>query len=942
MKKCITILSLFLSSMCANAWMKSVALDSASWANNKLVYLTGTSGTAATTFTAFARTLLDDANASAVQTTLGLVPGTNVQGFSEYLADIALLSPSAGDILYFDGTDWKKLTLGANGYYLKAGASAPSWGEITPTSLGLVIGTNVQAWDAQLDDIAALSFTDGNIIVGNGTHWVAESGVTAQTSLGLVPGTNVQAWDAQLDTVAGWTAAQVATLGDIGTATTAADQFLYTTAADTFAVGTVTATGRSILDDVDVPAVQTTLSLVPGTNIQAYSANLTSLAALSATTGNLILGNAGDWSVLGIGTSGYVLRSNGTTAAWGANTSLVAPATITATGADVPLTLTSDSGTGLTINTTSGYPLQLNLNGTERLRVNGSGQLIMRPGGVGTSGAIFWGDGDTGLYESLDDEFKFRIAGTDYWGMDTLGFYRNLASGGYIKTGAASGTNPCFTFKDDVDTGLGHYGADALSLVVGGVEALRLTEATSLVTVASTAAWGLTTSTRDVLTLTTSTGKFLYTSVGSYIDNNGDFQSGTQKSQRTAYNYTFGLNAGAVLTGDATNNVLAGSGAGAAITTGDDNTAIGSNALWCINSDSQNTAVGSSAGKQWFGGDCNVFLGYSSATQSAGGGNYNVFLGAETAPATTSATGCTAVGYRSQYSATVDSGNTSIGYQSLLWNGDGGDNFAGGTAAIANYATSARNTAVGYTSLAGYGTPASNTGSDCTAVGYKAGYGTATNNQSAVDTYCTFLGSQASRDASIAYTTPLNYATAVGAGATVSTDYSVVLGGIGAGACNVGIGLHNPANRVDVYNASATVGSALLSRTFTAAGAFDDDDVVIKRDVDGASSYAEAGAVLHLWRDITNVTVEGGSFLECSTDGATALMSIGKDGTINTDHLNLLERSSDPSEPASGRGVIWCSDGTGKGDAGDICMVVNHGGTTKWAVVFDYSAGSSW
>jgi len=43
----------------------------------------------------------------------------------------------------------------------------------------------VQAWDTQLDDIAALTVTDGNFIVGNGTNWVTESGATARTSLGL-------------------------------------------------------------------------------------------------------------------------------------------------------------------------------------------------------------------------------------------------------------------------------------------------------------------------------------------------------------------------------------------------------------------------------------------------------------------------------------------------------------------------------------------------------------------------------------------------------------------------------------------------------------------------------------------------------------------------------------------------------------------------------------
>jgi hypothetical protein len=47
------------------------------------------------------------------------------------------------------------------------------------------IGSTVQAWDTQLDDIAALTVTDGNFIVGNGTNWVTESGATARTSLGL-------------------------------------------------------------------------------------------------------------------------------------------------------------------------------------------------------------------------------------------------------------------------------------------------------------------------------------------------------------------------------------------------------------------------------------------------------------------------------------------------------------------------------------------------------------------------------------------------------------------------------------------------------------------------------------------------------------------------------------------------------------------------------------
>jgi len=53
---------------------------------------------------------------------------------------------------------------------------------------GLTIGEDVQAWDTHLDQIAALTPTDNNIIVGNGTAWVAESGATARTSLGITTG----------------------------------------------------------------------------------------------------------------------------------------------------------------------------------------------------------------------------------------------------------------------------------------------------------------------------------------------------------------------------------------------------------------------------------------------------------------------------------------------------------------------------------------------------------------------------------------------------------------------------------------------------------------------------------------------------------------------------------------------------------------------------------
>jgi hypothetical protein len=110
-------------------------------------------------------------------------------------------------------SDLKDLQAGTSGdtIPIAAGGTGAATAGDARTALGLVIGTNVQAYDAQLADVAGLTPTDNAVIIGNGTNFVVESGATLKTSLGLTIGTDVQAYDAdtaKTDVAQSFTAAQ--------------------------------------------------------------------------------------------------------------------------------------------------------------------------------------------------------------------------------------------------------------------------------------------------------------------------------------------------------------------------------------------------------------------------------------------------------------------------------------------------------------------------------------------------------------------------------------------------------------------------------------------------------------------------------------------------------------------------------------------------------------
>ena len=122
---------------------------------------------------------------------------------------------------------------GSGNYTLPANTLAVSGDAISSTKFNSLV-----------QDLEADANVDRPVAAG-GTG--ASTASAARTNLGLAIGTDVQAFDAALLSIAGLT--------------TAADRSIYTTASDTYAVYTLTAAGRAILDDADASAQRTTLGL---------------------------------------------------------------------------------------------------------------------------------------------------------------------------------------------------------------------------------------------------------------------------------------------------------------------------------------------------------------------------------------------------------------------------------------------------------------------------------------------------------------------------------------------------------------------------------------------------------------------------------------------------------------------------------------------------------
>jgi hypothetical protein len=230
--------------------------------------------------------------------------------------------------------------------------------------------------------------------------------------------------------------------------------------------------------------------------------------------------------------------------------------------------------------------------------------------------------------------------------------------------------------------------------------------------------------------------------------------------------------------------------------TGTGNTAIGFVALSGNGSGSNNVAVGQYALSGNTAGGANVANGFMAlASNTSGGanvangfyalavngsGNYNVANGYQALLYNTNNANV-ATGYQSMYSNSLGGFNTATATQSLFSNTSGNSNTADGYATLYTNSTGNNNAAFGnaalYTNLGG--------------------------------TYNTAIGSDADVSSG-----NLTNATAIGAYAKVGSNNSIVLGGTGAHAVNVGVGTPTP-NASALLDLTSTTQGLLFPRVTT-------------------------------------------------------------------------------------------------------------------------------
>lgn len=111
---------------------------------------------------------------------IGVITAADAAAAKTVLGIGSIASQSASNVTITGGS-----ITGITDIAIADGGTGASDASTARTNLGVAIGSDVQAFNQSLADIAGITQADGAFIVSDGTNFVAEAGATARTSLGL-------------------------------------------------------------------------------------------------------------------------------------------------------------------------------------------------------------------------------------------------------------------------------------------------------------------------------------------------------------------------------------------------------------------------------------------------------------------------------------------------------------------------------------------------------------------------------------------------------------------------------------------------------------------------------------------------------------------------------------------------------------------------------------
>jgi hypothetical protein len=396
------------------------------------------------------------------------------------LAALGLRSYVAGDILYADVSgNLARLPIGSNGQIIKISGGLPSWGaDIASGGSG-----GATAWATTTDSLAVYpSDTTDVVIIGNSATTTLTSifevigksyfsdkvgiGTTSAAALFSLQGNALFSGNLS---VANIIATGTVSVGSLSVGSLSG--LLYGTNGS---VGTIATNTLGLLASSSISATGP-LSYNVATGVFSISQSGTATDGyLSSTDFNTFNNKVSSSSLLSTLASAYPfqLTGNATSTLTQFNGGLTAYASSTIGNGSQASGLTISGGATTTGNSRFEGSLSLGTTGS----ISGSGANLSIITGSGSGGILTLQGNSLVINSNNSNGVNFQNGGTNRFSLNgSNNFVSTASGGGAFLTAASSATSPAFAPKNtDLTTGLGSAVVGQLSLITGGLEAIRI------------------------------------------------------------------------------------------------------------------------------------------------------------------------------------------------------------------------------------------------------------------------------------------------------------------------------------------------------------------------------------------------------------------------------------------------------------------------------------